>query len=192
MENVNSEHEVNSEDENTQDISKEEIERDIFIYDFYYNSFQAEFQRNRDVEGKATGFLEFGGALFGFVAATGLYLLKDIISAPLFCVSYTLYLSSLAFLLFSIFSGISVLYLKEWQTINLSHFMEEYVKGEKTKSTILRKLIAEHEYASSKNRDTVNTKVKWLKRTIIFFVVAIVAICLFILSILHQYILLKL
>lgn len=192
MENMDKDHELNSEDENTQKISKEEIERDIFIYDFYYNSFQAEFQRNRDLEGKATGLLEFGGALFGFVAATGLYLLKDIISSPLFCLSYTLYLVSLAFLLLSIFSGISVLYLKQWQAINLNHFMEEYVKGGKTKSTMLGKLIAEHEYASSKNRDTIDTKVKWLKTTFIFFVVAIVAICLFILSILHQYVLLKL
>ena len=161
-----------------------EFEKDEFIYNVFYNKHQSEFERTSNIERKTTSILGFIGILFGFVSASGLFLLIKIVGMSIFFLSFIFYLLALCSLMLSLFFGFFALYVKTWKDApNLSHFMENYVKTNKPKNVIQAKLSASYEDAISTNIEVNNLKLFHLRCSFYAFGFAILMIFFFIINI---------
>ena len=169
---------TNKIDESNNNLHYEDsLERDILIYEIFFNAYNSEWQRFRDIDNKASNIVGFVGVIFGLMLVVATSSLKNTIT----CLEFIWFFCSTIFFLLTFVFSLYALYLRELEVLPglngiMPHYVEKYIDREYILSRLTRKLAN----AIKHNHNKINDKTKYLEYSFLTFGTAITFIVFFI------------
>jgi hypothetical protein len=155
---------INNNDQNIE-------ERDKLVFDIIFNRYEIENQRTKGLDGKSISIIGIIGILISLQAGITFFSLKEMPNI------FTVFLSTIFILFYSILFAIKAYYSQKWKFVpEPKYFIEEYAKKNRNKIDILRLITTELCYAIRNNTEQNNLKVNDIIYSFLFLVSAIVFI----------------
>lgn len=155
-------------------MQEETEKRDYLIYELITDSSRLEWERAKDLDGKAIGII-MSGVIVTLQAGLGGSILKEVPrTCELYIPLFALFLSGIIFLICSIFCGFNAYYARRREVaLNTDYLIEKYAKTDRSRADLLREVSKIFSEIVRVNKKINFKKAKSIKNGFLFLVLGV-------------------